>query len=282
MVVIDVTFSKAVNVTGVPTLTLNSGGTATYTSGSGTSTLVFTYNIGAGDTTSRARLDASSASALSGTITDTVANNPNTANLTVPVGTATTGALANNKNILIAVASVSSASVSWGTAGTSGPLVTQGDGLRLLPAGRSTDMPWLGINKISITLSVAAPLAAGDVTVTGITVANYGPVSISGSGTTYTITLAQAINLADRVTITIGNAGIATYTRRLDVLPGDFNDDGAVNAVDVLDVNKLIGTVGNIFADIDGSGTITITDVQDVRDGLVRIYHQFEHPSRSR
>ena len=199
-----------VNVTGTPTLALNSGGAAPYSSGTGTSTLVFTYTVLAGQTTSGACLTPSSAAALAGTITDTVANNANAANLTVPVGTATSGALANNNNIVIAAA-VTSASVSWGTAGNSGPLVTQADGLRLLPAGRSTDMPWLGINKFTITLS-DRPRRQGDVTVTGITVANYGPVTISGSGTTYTITLAKAINLADRVTVTIGNAEIATYT----------------------------------------------------------------------
>ena len=87
-----------------------------------------------------------------------------------------------------------------------GPLVTQTDGLRLLPSGRSTDMPWLGINKITITLSAAASLVPSDVTVTGIAVASYGPVTISGSGTTYTITLARAINVADRVTVTVANA----------------------------------------------------------------------------
>ena len=141
------------------------------------------------------------------------------------------GSLAASKNIVIA-ATVMSAAVSWGAAGNSGPLVTQGDGLRLLPTGRSTDLPWLGINKITITLSAPASLAAADVTVTGITVANYGLVTISGSGTTYTITLAQAIRLADRVTITIGNAQIIPFTRRLDVLPGDVNDDGVVDISD--------------------------------------------------
>ncbi|MGO9917038.1 MAG: dockerin type I domain-containing protein, partial [Isosphaeraceae bacterium] len=160
---------------------------------------------------------------------------------------------------------VTSAAVSWGTSGNSGPLVTQSDGLRLLPVGRNTDMPWLGINRITITLSSApASLVPADVKVTGITVANYGPVTISGGGTTYTITLATPINLPDRVTVTIGNAGIATYTRRLDVLPGDVNDDGYVNSTDAVLVRaaalgQTVSILG-IFLDVNGDGAVNMTD----------------------
>src|SRR5262249_27808528 len=45
---IAVVYDKAVDVTGVPTLALNSGGTATYDHGSGTNTLYFTYTVAAG------------------------------------------------------------------------------------------------------------------------------------------------------------------------------------------------------------------------------------------
>src|SRR5258706_4998191 len=48
---ITVTFSENVTVTGSPTLALNSGGTATYSSGSGTATLTFAYTTTAGDNT---------------------------------------------------------------------------------------------------------------------------------------------------------------------------------------------------------------------------------------
>ena len=41
--------SEAVTVTGAPALSLNSGGTATYTSGSGTTKLVFSYTVGVND-----------------------------------------------------------------------------------------------------------------------------------------------------------------------------------------------------------------------------------------
>ena len=46
---IAVTFSETVIVTGTPQLALNSGGTASYSSGSGTSTLNFNYTVQAGD-----------------------------------------------------------------------------------------------------------------------------------------------------------------------------------------------------------------------------------------
>jgi hypothetical protein len=137
--------------------------------------------------------------------------------------------------------------------------------LRLLPSTRTTDIPWYGVNTITVVLSQAKALAPSDVSVTGLTVANYGPVTVSGSGTTFTITLAQPINDADRVTVTIGNASIATYTRRLDVLPGDVNDDGVVNAQDAVIVrNRYLGfaavTVQDIFLDINGDGVIDVND----------------------
>ena len=88
-------------------------------------------------------------------------------------------------------------------------------------------------------------------------------MTISGSGTSYTITFAQAIVTADRVTVTIGNARIATFTRRLDVLPGDANDDGVVNAQDLVVVRNdftASGALYNVFDDINGDGTVDISD----------------------
>src|SRR5262249_59303589 len=107
----------------------------------------------------------------------------------------------------------------------------------------------------------------GDVTVTSAIGVNYSPVTISGSGTSFTITLANPIIRADRLTITIGNATIATYTWRLDVLPGDFNDDGVVNSQDMVGVrNELLGlTSVTIFGDINGDGVVDINDYNAVR-----------------
>jgi hypothetical protein len=161
-------------------------------------------------------------------------------------------------------ATVNSVSVSWGTSGTAS-LTTAADGLRLLPAGRNTDLPWYGINQIHFTLNSPETLSPSDVSVTGISVANYGPVTISGSGSNYTITLAQPITTADRVTITIGSDLIATYTRRLDVLPGDINDDGVVNTQDLLLVRSAASGPYNIFDDINGDGVIDADDATLLR-----------------
>jgi hypothetical protein len=71
------------------------------------------------------------------------------------------------------------------------------------------------------------------------------------------------------VTVTLGNAGITTYTRRLDVLPGDVNDDGVVNSTDsVITRNASLGqtvTVPLTFLDIDGDGIIDTNDFNLVR-----------------
>ncbi len=161
----------------------------------------------------------------------------------------------------------STVGVNWGTAGTA-TLQTAGDGLRLLAAGRNTSSPWLGINKITVTLNATVTLTAADVTVQGIAVADYGVASVvAGAGHTYIITFSQAINAADRVMVTVGNSSVATFTRRLDVLPGDVNDDGMVNTQDAVLVRNmfLFGASPNIFGDVNGDGIVDIADYNLVR-----------------
>ncbi|MCT7960571.1 DUF4347 domain-containing protein [Laspinema sp. D1] len=59
---IAITFSQIVNVTGTPQLRLNTGATASYSSGSGSDTLTFNYTVAAGQNT--ADLDYSTTTAL--------------------------------------------------------------------------------------------------------------------------------------------------------------------------------------------------------------------------
>jgi hypothetical protein len=164
-----------------------------------------------------------------------------------------------------APASATGVSIAWGTAG-SADLETAEDGLRLLAEGRTTTLPWSGIRSITITFDGEATLTASDVTVTGQAVADYGPVTISRSGTAYTITLARPITSADRVTITIVDPSIATFVRRLDVLPGDVNDNGSVDAIDLMLMRRALtpydppDAILPMFLDINGDGVADVND----------------------
>jgi hypothetical protein len=101
---IRVTFNRpVVVVTGTPQLALNTGATATYTSGSGTNTLIFTYTVGSGEHTPD--LDYTSAAALTGGIIQDQANGSIVTPALPDPGTA--GSLGANQDIVIdAVGSV--------------------------------------------------------------------------------------------------------------------------------------------------------------------------------
>ena len=82
LIAVTVTFGENVTVTGTPTIALNSGGSASYSSGTGSATLTFNYTTGAGD--NAADLDYSATNSLvlaGGTIKDAATNN---ATLTLP------------------------------------------------------------------------------------------------------------------------------------------------------------------------------------------------------
>jgi hypothetical protein len=191
---------------------------------------------------------------------------------------------------------VSTVSVRWGSSGLA-TLQTASDGLRLLPAGRHTDLPWTGIKGLIITFNEPVELVAADVTVASLRGVSYGPVTVKGpfyaTGSTgllldgapaedeYDILFAQPIDEPDRITITItsavgvtflGEAGIVPYTRRLDVLPGDFYDTGVVTNKDLTTIrNEATGKHGaqpTIFGEILGDATVTTADYRAARKFL--------------
>jgi hypothetical protein len=157
--------------------------------------------------------------------------------------------------------------VVWGS--RTAALQTAVDGVRLLPAGRNVDLPWLDINQLPITLAQAQSLTADDVFINSAIGVNYGPITVIGSGTNYTITLAQPVHASDRVTLVLVNPNVSTFIRRIDVLPGDFNDDGVVNSQDMVGIRNeilgLMGAVPTIFGDINGDGVVDINDYNAVR-----------------
>ena len=117
---------------------------------------------------------------------------------------------------------------------------------------------------MSITLSQSYTLTADDVFISSTIGVDYGPVTVTGSGTNYTITLARPINAADRVTLIVDDPGISAFYRQLDVLPGDFNDDGSVNSQDLVGIrNEWLGIGGakpTIFGDVNGDGKVNVAD----------------------
>ncbi len=170
VITITVGWSKPVVVTGTPQLALNSGGTASYSSGSGTSTLTFTYTVAAGQNSPK--LDYTSTTALSlngGTIFDTVTN-PNAAVLTLPApGSA--GSIGGTKSIAIdttapTVTAVTSttANGSYGvgsvitiTVGWSEPVAVTGTPqLALNSGGTASYSSGTGTSTLTFTYTVAA------------------------------------------------------------------------------------------------------------------------------
>jgi hypothetical protein len=259
-IVITVGWSKAVVVTGTPQLALNSGGTASYSSGSGTSTLTFTYTVAAGENSSK--LDYTSTTALSlngGTIFDTVTN-PNAANLTLPAPGAA-GSLSANKNIQI---------------DTVRPTVMEYDVIfgannltyNLIGSSRF-DLPWQ-ITGIKVVFS--KPISTADVnSLTGL-----GTSGLSGLGTntlTWTISTitegrfsTSVLNTGpDAIKDAAGNSLLNPFSQNFNVLYGDFTDDGNVSSADFLGIYLAISQPYNIFADLNGDGSVNNTDVQIAR-----------------
>ena len=128
-------------------------------------------------------------------------------------------------------------------------------------------MPWFGINRLMITFNQPVTLTAAEVSIASARGINYGPVTVTGSGEAYTITLSQSVTKPDRVTITLAGADIATYTRRLDFLPGDFNDDGVVNKADAAGVRSEVRSTAppTIYANIFGDASVDKSDLAAVR-----------------
>ena len=106
----------------------------------------------------------------------------------------------------------------------------------------------------------------------------------SGLGTntlTWTFTGVTNGNLATALATTGGNAiqsagGALSGSNTsfgLKILQGDMNDDGVVNASDLVLVNNARSQAYNIFADINGDGVVNTADVLVVQHQLGQSNH---------
>ena len=236
-IAIEVGFGESVNVTGTPTLALNTGGSATYTSGSGTPTLTFAYTVGAGETASD--LDYATTGSLStngGAITDTAGNS---AVLTLPAPGAP-GSLGAAKALVV---DTTAATVTGVTANTVNGSYNAGD---------SVSIQVVFSEPVNVTGTPALALNTGG-----------SATYTSGSGTstlTLTYTIAGGHNAADldyaaTSSFTTGGGTISDSAGNSAVLtlpaPGAPGSLGAAKAI-------VVDTVDPVFQ------SITTTHLSDI------------------
>ncbi|HEX4493126.1 MAG TPA: HYR domain-containing protein [Acidimicrobiia bacterium] len=201
VVPVTVTFSENVIVSGAtPTFALNSGATVNYSSGSGTSTLTFNYTVAAGQ--SSADLDATSTSALTGTIKDG-AGNASALVLPTPGGA---GSLGANKAIVIDTAAHTCAwsgasSTTWGTAAN---------------WNNCANVAPQPIDSVAIPSTTRDPIAV-TTTVAGVDIQNGGLLTSSGSTT-----------LNDTGDFTIESGGAFTFSAGAISVGGNLTDNGTL------------------------------------------------------
>ena len=219
VVTLTLTMSEVVNVNttgGSPTLSLNDGGTATYTGGSGSSALTFSYTVAAGQNSSA--LAATAVNLNAATITDGAGN---AANLSL------TGLTQTGPQIDTMTPTVSSVT-------TSGSGITSGTGD--LNAGK--------VVTFTLAMSEAVTVAGGTPTMS----LNDGGTATytSGSGSsalTFSYTVAAGQNTPD-LAVTAVNLNAATIT---DGAGNAANLSGAVtNPTGTLQIDTTTPTISSL------------------------------------
>lgn len=191
---------------GVPTLSLSSGGAATYMGGSGSSTLTFTYTVGAGETSADLDYASTSALALNGAaITDAVTHTAASLTLAVP-GAA--GSLGANANIVV---------------DTTAPTITGATVTFSTDTGTSNTDLITNVPSQSVSGALTGPLAPGDTVLVSFDNGQSWTTATS-SGSTWSlptpVILTGSDTLQVRVDDAAGNQGsAASYAYVLDTTP---------------------------------------------------------------
>lgn len=235
---ITVTFSKAVNVTGTPQITLETGTTdrvVDYTSGTGTTVLLFNYTVQTGDTSADLDYTSTSALALNGGTIKSLSGVDATLTLASP---GATGSLGDAKAIVISTTpaavwaySLQQADINGTSSITTGVLrnvpitLTAGDVTKLAAwcASHNAGRNWrIGLYDNSRNL-----LAEGTIVKTGIGWNEVSITPVTVSAGSYIVAL-NAVTDGDLTgySTTIGTRSLksATYTSMPDPLPAN---DGA-------------------------------------------------------
>jgi hypothetical protein len=257
LVTLKVNLSEAVTVVGgTPTLTLNDGGTATYTGGSGSNALTFSYTVGAGQNT--ADLAVTAVSLNSATVTDGAGNAANlTGAVTNPAGTLqidtttptlgsiietpASGHLKAGKTVTLTLNMSEAVTVAGGV-----PTLTLNDGATATYTNGS------GTNALTFSYTVAAgqntaSLAATTVNLNGAAIKN-------GAGTTASFaTLSGLAQVGAQIDTTI-----PTVTQVV-ASPGSGTENPGAVITLTLDLSKAVTVTGTPTLTLNDGATATYT-----------------------
>ena len=246
-VTVTLNLSSAVTVSGTPTLTLNDGGTATYTGGSGTNALTFSYTVGASDSTVSALAITAVNLPNGATVTDVAGN---TADLTgalttfpglqidPPVGVPTIGSFSPDTGVVGDGITKATTLTLAGTA-TASSTVNVYDGATLLGTATVNSSGAWSFTTTGTLASGSHTFTATD-TVSGSTSAASSPLNVTIDTTAPAETFASTIGTNTGSTSTISSGGL-TKDNTL-ALSGTVSDASGVSSVQVYDGATLLGT----------------------------------------
>ena len=248
-VTLTLSLTEAVTVSGgTPTLTLNDGGTATYTGGSGTDALTFSYTVAAGQNTSD--LTATAVNLNSATVTDGAGNAANLSlfgltqsgpqiDTTAPTissiaDSPSSGDFNAGKVITLTLGMSEAVTVAGGT-----PTLTLNDG------GTATYTSGSGTNALTFSYTVAAGQNTPDLTVTAV---NLNSATVTdGAGNAANLSLSG---------LTQGSPQIDTTTPTVSSLvdsPSSGDLDAGKTVTLTLNLTEAVTVAG-------GSPTLTLND----------------------
>ena len=294
VVTLTLTMSESVTVAnGAPTLTLNDGGTATYTGGSKSSALTFSYTVATGQNT--LDLAVSSINLHGATVTDQNGNSASLSGNYSLSGTLQIGTTAPAAPVITSDTANSNSTITAGGTATAGTTVTVYDGQTALGTTIATGTgTWTYTSSTlasgSQTLTATATDAAGNVSAASNTVdptiestSTSGSQTSTGAGTALTglqaSSLAVANNTALEITGTLDNTGTITLnatSNSADLavvgstsLTGDGTISLSTDAGNVITSNGTAATLTNVNNTIAGAGTIGDQYLTLVNDGTI-------------
>lgn len=241
---INITFSEIVNVAGgIPTLTLNAPGIATYTGGTGTDTLSFQYTIQSGD--NNGDLNVNNVNLSGATIKD---GSLNVANLALPSG----NNLADNKDLVV---------------DTTAPVITAPATQTYEATGPSTT-PVLDPATATDNLD-GTPTITPDVTTFPLGTTTVTWTATDDAGNTSTVTSEVIIEDTTAPTLLLVDNPFELWVN-------DIYSEPGYTAMDLVD-GDVSGDVSEISNDLDNAniGTYHITyEVSDLSGNTVQVIRE--------